>query len=155
LGDPHLNLGETYMKMGQTSPAEPQLRAAVALSPLNPRALNTLGQLLAETGRPQEAEDRFRASIRIEPNVFAYDYLGMLDLRRHDVEAAERDFQAAVSVDGSDSAAHFGLGYVYKTTGRKAEALSQYQAGLANDPTDPQALAAVQQLRQQGASTTP
>jgi len=155
LGDPHLNLGETYMKMGQESLAEPQLRAAVALSPLNPRALNTLGQLLAETGRAQDAEDQFRASIRIEPSVFAYDYLGMLEVRRRDVDAAEHDFQAAVNLDGSDSAAHFGLGYIYMTAGRKAEALSQYEAGLEKDPTDPQALAAVRQLRQQGPSTTP
>ena len=155
LGDPHLNLAETYMKMGQTAPAEAQLRAAVALSPLNTRALNTLGQFLAEQGRSKEAEEQFRASLRIEPSVLACDFLGMLDIHRHAWEAAERDFRAALGLDESDSNAHFGLGYIYKATGRKAEALSQYQAGLAKDPTNPQALAAVQNLRQQSAGPTP
>jgi Flp pilus assembly protein TadD len=133
--------------MGQTGPAEYQLRAAVTLSPLDSRARDKLGQLLAETGRLEEAEDQFRASIRLEPNVNAYDFLGMLNIRRHAMEAAERDFRAALSLDGSDSNAHFGLGYIYNGAGRKADALIQYQAGLAKDPTSPQALAAVQELR--------
>jgi Flp pilus assembly protein TadD len=68
---------------------------------------------------------------------------------------AERNFRAALSLDESDSNAHFGLGYLYKAAGRNAEALSQYQAGLVKDPTNPQALAAVQKLGQQSAGTTP
>lgn len=148
LGDPHLNLGETYLLMGQMGPAEPQLRAAVALSPLSARAHNKLGQLLVDTGRLDEAEDQFRASIRIEPSALAYDFLGMLNIRRHQVETAEGNFRAALGLDESDSNAHFGLGYIYKAAGRKADALSQYQAGLVKDPANPQALAAVQNLRQ-------
>ena len=155
LPDPHLNLGEMYLLMGQTEAAEPQLRAAVALSPLNTRAHNKLGQLLVETGRLDEAEEQFRASVRLEPNAFAYDFLGAIDVRRRAMEAAERDFRATLSLDESDSNAHFGLGYIYKAAGRKAEALSQYQAGLVKDPTNPQALAAVQELRQQSAADTP
>ena len=52
LADPHLNLGDTYLKMGLRGPAELQLRAAVALSPLNTRARNRLGQLLFDDGTP-------------------------------------------------------------------------------------------------------
>jgi hypothetical protein len=58
-------------------------------------------------------------------------------------------------LDESDSNAHFGLGYLYKAAGRKAEALSQYQAGSVKDPTNPQALAAVQELRQQSVGAAP
>ena len=148
LADPHLNLGETYIKMGQTGPAESQLRAAVALSRLNTRAHNELGELLVNEDRTEEAEDQFRASVRIAPNAFAYDFLGMLNIRRRATEEAERDFRAALSSDESDSNAHFGLGYLYKAAGRKADALRQYQAGLVKDPTNTQALAAVQELRQ-------
>jgi Flp pilus assembly protein TadD len=61
---------------------------------------------------------------------------------------AERNFRAALSLDESDSNAHFGLGYLYKAAGRNAEALSQYQAGLVGNPTDAKALAEVQKLRQ-------
>ena len=155
LAEPHLNLGDTYLKMGLRGPAEPQLRAAVALSPLDTRARNKLGQLLFETGRPHEAEEQFRASVRSKPNALAYDFLGMLNIRRGAVGEAARDFRAALSLEESDSYAHFGLGDIYKAAGRKAEALSQYQAGLVKDPTNPQALAAVQELRQQSARAAP
>jgi tetratricopeptide (TPR) repeat protein len=152
----HLNLGETYMNMGLTGPAEPQLRAAVMFAPFNTRARNKLGELLLHSeGRVDEAEEQFRASLRVQPNAPANDFLGEIAIRRGALEEAERDFQAALSLDQSDSDAHCGLGYLYKAAGRKAEALSQYQAGLVTDPTNPQALAAVQELRQQSAGTTP
>jgi len=148
--NPHLNLGEVYVKMGLTEQAEIQLRTAVALAPLETRARNDLGELLLhKEGRVSEAEEQFRASVGNWPNVRGYDSLGEIDTQRGAMEEAERDFQAALSLDPADSKAHFGLGYIYNAAGRKAEALSQYQAGLVKNPTDPQALAAVQKLRQQ------
>ena len=152
---PHLSLGDTYLKMGLRGPAELQLRAAVAISPSDTRARNRLGQLLFETGRPHEAEEQFRASVRSKPSVIAYDFLGMLNIRRGAVGEAARDFRAALSLEESDSYAHFGLGDIYKIAGRKAEALSQYQAGLVMDPTNPQALAAVHELRRQSVRAAP
>jgi tetratricopeptide (TPR) repeat protein len=152
LSDSHRNLGATYRLMGMAGPAESQLRMALALSPLDSRVLNELGRLFLDEGRVSEAEDQFRASVRNGPNVLAYDFLGEILIRRGAVGEAERDFRAALSLDESDSNAHFGLGYLDKAAGRKAEALSQYQAGLVKDPTNPQALAAVQKLRQQSAA---
>ena len=153
--DPHLNLGTVYRLMGLAGPAEFQLRKALALPPPDSRVPNELGQLLVQEGRTDEAEDQFRASIRIEPNALAYDFLGEINIRRRAWGEAERDFRAALSLDESDSNAHCGLGYLYKAAGRKAEALSQYQAGLVKDPANPQALAAVQKLRQQIAGAAP
>jgi tetratricopeptide (TPR) repeat protein len=128
---------------------------ALALSPIDHLALDELGRLFLEEGRLSEAEDQFRASVRNEPNLLAYDFLGEIDIRRGAVGEAERDFRAALSLDESNSNAHFGLGYLYKAAGRNAEALSEYQAGLVKDPTNPQALAAVQELRQQSAHAAP
>jgi Flp pilus assembly protein TadD len=128
---------------------------ALELAPLDHVTLNELGRLLLEEGRVSEAEAQFRASVRNEPNVLAYDFLGEIDIRRGAMGEAERDFRAALSLDESDSNAHFGLGYLDKDAGRKAEALSEYQAGLVKDPNNPQALAAVQKLRQQSARATP
>jgi len=147
--DPYLNLGRAYRVMGLMEPAEAELRKALALAPLDSRIRNELGQVLFSEGRTQEAEEQFRASLHNEPSTLAYDFLGMLDIRRKAMDAAERDFRAALSIDDSDSNAHFGLGYIYKAAGRQAEALDQYQAGLVADPTNAQALAAVQVLRQQ------
>jgi tetratricopeptide (TPR) repeat protein len=154
--DIHLSLGAVYRLMGLTGPAEAELRRAIALSPLNSGARNRLGELLLHVeGRTGEAEEQFRASVRTEPSALAYDLLGEIAIRRGTLEEAERDFQAALSLDDSNSDAHCGLGHVYKAEGRKAEALSQYQASLVRDPSNPEALAAVQELRQQSARAAP
>jgi tetratricopeptide (TPR) repeat protein len=153
--DPHRNLGTIYRLMGMPGPAEAELRKALALSPLDYRYLNDLGRLLLEEGRMGEAEEHFRASLRQWPNAFAYDFLGEINIRRDATGEAERDFQDALNLDANDSNGHFGLGYLYKAAGRRAEALSQYQAGLASDPTDARALAAVQKLREENARAAP
>ena len=147
--DPYLNLGRVYRVMGNLGLAEAELRKALAFSPLDYRIRNELGQTLVSEDHTAEAEEQFRASIHNEPNAIAYDFLGMLEIRRKAMQAAEHDFQAALGLAESDSNAHFGLGYIYKAAGRQAEALSQYQAGLAGDPTNAQALTAVRQLQQQ------
>jgi tetratricopeptide (TPR) repeat protein len=155
LMNPHLNLGMTYAEMGLVAQAESELRAAVALSPLSIQPHNRLGQLLVKQGRSDEAEEQFRACIGLAPSAETFDFLGMINIRRRAWEAAEHAFRAALSLDESDSNAHFGLGYVCKATGRTTEALSQYQAGLVGDPTNASALAEVQELRQQSARTPP
>jgi tetratricopeptide (TPR) repeat protein len=149
--DPHLNLAKAYRLMGLAGPAESELRTARVLAPLDQEVCNELGRLLFEHGRMKEAEEQFRASVRNNPNVFAYDYLGMLCYRRGAAREAEDAFRAALSLEPGNSFAHFGLGDLYQFAGRKAEALKQYEAGLAQDPTNAQALAAVQELRRQSA----
>ena len=153
--NPHLNLGLTYVEMGLAAQAESELRAAVALSPLSIQPHNRLGRLLVNQGRLDEAEEQFRACIRLAPSPETYDFLGMINIRRRAWEEAVRAFQAALSLDAADYNAHFGLGYIYKATGRMTEALSQYQAGLVSNPTDAPALAEVQKLRQQSAGAPP
>jgi len=151
----HLNLGSAYLEMGLWDQAELQLRAAVTLAPLIPRAHNELGELLLKEGHEQEAEEQFRASIRLEPNAIVYDYLGLISIHRGALEEAERDFRAALSLEKFDSNAHLGLGDIYTLAGREAEALSEYQAVLAKDPTNARALAGVRKLRGPVAGATP
>ena len=148
--DRHLNLAETYQNMGMPELAEPEIRTAVSLSPLNSRGRNMLGKLLFAQGRVNEADEQFRASLRSEPNAVAYDYLGMIKYRQGAVREAEDDFRAALSLEPADSYAHFGMGDIYQVAGSRVAALREYEAGLVNDPTNAQALAAVQQLRRQG-----
>jgi Flp pilus assembly protein TadD len=59
---------------------------------------------------------------------------------------AERAFQSAASLDLNNSQAHFKLGALYLSKGRRAEALREYQAGLKNDPEDGDAITTVQKL---------
>jgi hypothetical protein len=48
-----------------------------------------------------------------------------------------------------DSHAHFGLAAIEAAGGRKAEAIRDYQAGLESDPTNRDALSALENLRNQ------
>ncbi|MFZ0959419.1 MAG: tetratricopeptide repeat protein [Terriglobia bacterium] len=149
------NLGLAYWLQGDLDKAETVFRRAVAFSPRDPDALNNLGVLLFETGRQKEAEEQFRASVRGRPNVTAYNYLGWLSACRGNTGEATRDYRVALTLDKSDSYAHFGLGDIYLLAGRKVEALSEYEAGLMGDPQNAQAQAAVQKLRQQISGAAP
>jgi tetratricopeptide (TPR) repeat protein len=153
--EPHINMSAAYSRMGKLGPAESELRTALALAPRDYRIPNELGQLLLSEERVNEAEEQFLASVRATPNVLAYDFLSGINFDRRDFVEAERDFRAALALDESDSLAHFGLGDIYALAGREAEALGEYQAGLAKDPTNARALAAVQKLRQRIAGTPP
>lgn len=129
--------------------AEAQFREAVALSPLSFRAHNVLGKLYFDAGRFREAEEQFRLSVDAEPNVAAYDHLGYIYQRVGDGAQAERAFKAALSLNASDSRAHFNLGLVYAAAGRKAEAMREFEAALEAEPGNLEVLSALQKLRGQ------
>lgn len=153
--DPHLNLGTTYREMGEASAAELQLKAAVALSPLNYRARNELGQLLLTQRRFEEAEDEFRRSAESEPNVLAYDFLGELCFQGGDAPGAESAFRRALALDTFDARAHFGLGKLEAAAGRASEAISDYKAGLQTDPSNAEARAALRGLQAEASPPAP
>ena len=148
--DPHLNLGMAYGKMGELEKAELQLRAAVALSPLRTDARNELGKLYGDAGRLQEAEEQFLHSVESEPNWTGYDGLGGVYLRGGEGARAEQAFLRAIALDPYDSVARFQLGRLYLEAGRRDDALREYQAGLATDPSNAEALAAVTQIKSKG-----
>lgn len=145
----HQSLGVAYEGAGLSRLAEEQYRAAVALAPLNFQARNLLGKLYLDAGRLSEAEEQFRRSVEIEANVVGLDALGDIYLRRGERPLAERAFQRAVSLNPLDSHAHFNLGALFMESGRKAEAIEEYQAGLREDPSNPEALEALRKLRSQ------
>jgi tetratricopeptide (TPR) repeat protein len=145
--DAHLNLGRTLAEQGMKEPAELQLRAAVALAPLNIHARNALGQFYFENGRLAEAEEQFRRSVESEPTTTAYDFLGDIYARTGRREQSAEAFRQAIALDDFDSRAHFGLAACYAASGRNPEALREYKAGLRTDPANPEALAALRQLR--------
>ncbi|MGA2629315.1 MAG: tetratricopeptide repeat protein [Terriglobia bacterium] len=151
--DPHINLGRLDLELERPAEAELQFRAAVALSPLNVDARNKLGTLYLESGRWAEAEEQYRASAASQPNWTAYYGIGEAARRRADYQGAERAYLRAVELAPVESQPRFALGAVYVAAERNAEALREYQAGLANDPSNAEALAAVKKLRGEGSSS--
>ncbi len=147
--DAHLHLGDVYLETGSRDLAELQFRAAVALAPLSAPARNHLGQLYFASGRTDEAEEQFRRSVENLPTSLALDRLGGIYFRRGARGEAERAFRGALELDAADDFAHFGLGELYAQAGRNAEAVREYEAGLVTNPSDPEALKALDKLKRQ------
>jgi tetratricopeptide (TPR) repeat protein len=147
--DPRLNLGNVYTEMGLLDRAESELRVAVSLSPLNFEAHNRLGELYLQEGKLGEAEEQLEDSVRSEPNVRGYNSLADVYRRTGDRARAESAYRQAIALNAFDSHAHFGLAAIEAAGGRKAEAIRDYQAGLESDPTNRDALSALENLRNQ------
>jgi tetratricopeptide (TPR) repeat protein len=142
----HLDLGGAYAELGKMDRAEEQFKAAVLLAPLNFNAHNLLGKLYFDSKRFSEAEQQFRQSLECEPNLAAYDHLGYIYMQRKDPDAAEKAFNAALALNGTDSHAHYNLGRIYAAAGRNAQAAEELRKALAADPNNPEILSALEKL---------
>ena len=63
---PYVLLGRAYMKKGQPATAEGMLRRAIQYDPNNRAAHYSLGQLLQQTGRTEEAKREFEIAERLQ-----------------------------------------------------------------------------------------
>lgn len=142
----HLNMGAAYAETGRMDLAEEQFRAAVLLTPMNFNAHNLLGKLYFDSKRFNEAEEQFRQSLRCEPNLAAYDYLGYIYVQWGARDRAEQAFRGALAMNHTDSHAHFNLGLIYAASGRHAQALEELQAALAADPRNSEIKSALEML---------
>jgi tetratricopeptide (TPR) repeat protein len=143
----YLTFGDFYKELGRTADAEAQYRAAVRLAPLSVQARNDLGALLFDEGRLSEAAQQFLQSVDIDQSGVAFDRLGDIYSQWGDGKHAEWAYAQVVSLDRFDSHAHFGLGALYASRGASKDAIREYEAGLQTDPRNPQALAALLQLK--------
>lgn len=142
----HVDLGMAYLGLGQTADAEREFVTAVNLSPFNTLAHNELGEAYSDEGRFADAEVQFRAALTLEPNAEAWLGLGLARWRQGDASEAEIDFKNAGRASATDGRIHFLLGLLYGSTGRRAEAIAEYQAGFKLDPNNAQARAAYAKL---------
>lgn len=143
----HVDLGIAYDELGRRQDAEQELRTAVSLSPLSILARNQLGQILTNAGRFADAEVQFRASLTAQPNLGGWLGLGLARWRQGDVREAESDFKQAQAAGSRDARIHFLMALLYSSTGRRGEAMKEYQAGFRVDPANPQAQAEFQKLQ--------
>ena len=142
-----VTLAETLAAMGRAAEADWQFRIAAALSPLSTSAHNSYGKFLLAQGRLEDARAQYERSVDADFNADAYDQLGDIYLDWKDLPRAEKAFRHALTGNPFDSHAHFGLGRVLEFTSRPAEALREYESGLAMDPSDAVAKAAANRLR--------
>ena len=143
----HVDLGVAYEELGLRQEAEQELSTAVSLSPLNILARNELGQIYNDEERYSGAEREYRASLAVRPNLAAWLGLGLARWRQGDILEAEAAFRKAQAAGPADGGIRFLLALLYSSTGRKAEAIKEYQAGFQVDPTNPGARAEFQKLQ--------
>ena len=147
--DPYKNLANTYAEMGRGADADDQFQKAVKLDPLSSSGRNAYGHFLVDQHRPAEAETQFRLSAEADPNGEASENLGDILAAKGDLQGARKAYETAVSLNSFDSHARFGLAAVNEREHRVAEAIRDYRAGLETDPTNAEAVAAMQRLTSQ------
>ena len=121
---------------------------------MNVDARNKLGRLYFESGRDEESRAQFLASSVSQPNWTASVGLGEIDFRHGRASAAEAEFRRALELNSLASGARWGLARIYAARGQKKEAVQEYMAGLAIDPTDSKAKAELEALREKEEDAT-
>lgn len=139
-------LGQAYVALGQKQKAEQELLAAIKLAPLDVRPRVSLGELYFDEGRYSEARAQFRASNRSMPTTRAEYGLGLAEWMLGNKTSAESAFKTALQIDPRGAQPHFMLGLFYGATGRAAEGIREYQAGLRADPSNKSAQLALAKL---------
>ena len=167
------NLGYVLASRRDWPGAEAAYTRALELAPDMPTALRNLESESAQSGRPpapilralrdlqtvtaavarRDSSDatlaRAAAVVRLAPDILKGRFLyGSLLLARGRAAAALPELEYVVSRLPSKAAPRLNLGAAYRALGREAEARTQFQAAISDEPNNPQVLA---QLRALGA----
>jgi predicted O-linked N-acetylglucosamine transferase (SPINDLY family) len=136
----HLHLSLGFWKRGDAPPAIALAERAARLDPKLAAAHGTLGAMLRNTGRIQEAVESLRAALAIEPNDGAACFhLGMCLCAAQGALLQEGlDYlRRAVALTPRNLPAHIQLAWTLAEMGRREEARAAYRAALAVFPDDP------------------
>jgi tetratricopeptide (TPR) repeat protein len=144
--DAHLDLGKTYDAMGLWDQARAEFIEAEKLSPLSARVHITLSEFYLDRRELRESEAEARRSIEIQPTTQGEWDLGLAKWLQDDRAGAERAFLDALALSLSSSRAHFMLGLFYMDSGRNADSIREYRAGLQLDPGNVDAIANLKKL---------
>lgn len=134
---------------GETERAAAYYRRAVAIRPTLVPAQLALARLLLATGRVEESDAAFTAALLAAPRsapllrAFAESLA-----RRRRFDEALVHYRGAVEAAPADTEARAGYGFVLFLTGRKIDALAQWEEVLRLNPDFPGLRARVVQLRQ-------
>ncbi len=137
-------LGKTLRSHGLAREADQVLdsgivagREAVRLRPDDPFNRNTLGTVLGQRGRLDEAEAELRAAIQLRPQfASAHHNLGSILLHQGHVNEAIAEFRHAIRLEPGDHKAHSSLGAALSDLGRLDEAVAEYRETIRLMPEE-------------------
>lgn len=119
----------------QWSQARASAERVLLVSPTDPSALNVVGTVVMNTGRPAEAVGWFERAIAGQPkNPFIHFNLGEAHRRAEAHAKAATCFQRAAALKPDFAEAHASAGDALRLLGRRGEAERCYRAALRRDP---------------------
>jgi tetratricopeptide (TPR) repeat protein len=113
--------------------------------PRRPDVLNTLGVALLQLNRNQEAEQRYREAIEIDPE-FVEALCNLASVLQGDPQEAEEYLRRALRVNPKHAGARTMLGRTLAFTGRLREARAAFRKALKIAPNDADALLGLGQI---------
>jgi tetratricopeptide (TPR) repeat protein len=120
--------------------AEGALREAIRLAPSCAECHRTLGQLLADLHRLDEAVAHLERALEVSGEDPGYAYDLALGLRlRGDLEAAAARLQDVLAADPGNGNARRALGLIHREQGRLPLAARELRRAVEAQPRDPQA----------------
>ena len=128
------NLAVLYEWEGNLDRAIAEYRETIATGVRDPRVHLNLGNLLARTGRHEEAREQYRRVLQIAPDFAGVvrSNLGLLAAQESNWEEAIRQFEECLDVDAANATALVGLATAYLSAGRLDDSILMYRKALAS-----------------------
>jgi Flp pilus assembly protein TadD len=146
----HRKLAVVLDRLGRFGESDTHYKAALKLSPDDPKVWNNAGYSQYIQGRWEESERTLKTAVRLAPgDAKVATNLGLALTAGGKVDEAFAVLTKAVG----PAAAHANIGYVLAATGHRPEAIGHYRTALALQPDLPSAVAALAQLGKTGDGT--
>ena len=135
------HLGAQYLALKEYAPAEARYRAALAITPDDPRVLNDLGFIALQAGDLDTAERYFVEALAEAP-AFALVHANLAAVRERqgDFRAALRHYTDALSHAPEHPGFMYDRARMLAELGETEAAIAQYEAALLEGPGDPRTL---------------
>ena len=131
----HFDAGLSYYNLRQYEKSEPELNAALAISPGYTKAEVMLARTLAQEHKYEQAAAEFNQVLKETPDSYdAHDGLGTLAAMRGDWSESEKQLQAALSIEPGAAETHNTLGNVYLQKGETDLARGQFEEAVRLKP---------------------
>ncbi|MBU6454449.1 MAG: tetratricopeptide repeat protein [Cyanobacteria bacterium REEB67] len=115
--------------------AEDFAQKACTLAPAMAEAHYTLGAVLKEEGKVDQAASEFRNALNFDPqHAFAMSALGQIQLDSGSLVEAETSFKNSIALNSGNASAHTGLGATYVKEGKLDDAVKELNTALYQFP---------------------
>jgi tetratricopeptide (TPR) repeat protein len=133
--DRYYHTGTLLVRAGNTTEAADYFSRALAIRSDYAKALNGMGEILANQQKPAEAIDWFKRAIRANPDyVETYLNLGFLQQSQGDNDAATASYQTAASLDPDGPADYFNRANIAANLYQWDEAITCLRAAVQAKP---------------------